>query len=181
MADAKKQLKELNDQIDALYKRLGRMDTPPVFKPAEIGAARREIKKLKEDLDEVNNSLSFISKSFRDSIAELSKQNTELGYAKRSLKNIEKIAREISYENSQGLLIDDKKLDNVIKSTQFNNMQKLEKEVGFKESVLDKKTNKKKPFFNLGPSNNWKNTLDLNLTNKIEKTFSKEMEELGYL
>ena len=78
-------------------------------------------------------------------------------------------------------LYDEKKLDNVIKSTQFNNMQKLEKEVGFKESVLDKKTNKKKPFFNLGPSNNWKNTLDLNLTNKIEKAFSKEMEELGYL
>ena len=69
MADAKKQLKELNDQIDALYKRLGRMDTPPIFKPAEIGAARREIQKLKVDLDEVNNSLSYISKSFRDSIA----------------------------------------------------------------------------------------------------------------
>ena len=46
MADAKKQLKELNDQIDALYKRLGRMDTPPIFKATEIGAARREIQKL---------------------------------------------------------------------------------------------------------------------------------------
>ncbi len=119
MADAKKQLKELNDQIDALYKRLGRMDTPPIFKPTEIGAARREIKKLKVDLDEVNNSLSFISKSFRDSIAELSKQNTELGYAKRSLKNIEKIARDISYENSQGLLIDDKKLDSLEKKAKL--------------------------------------------------------------
>ena len=119
MADAKKQLKELNDQIDALYKRLGRMDTPPIFKQAEIGAARREIQKLKVDLDEVNNSLSYISKSFRDSIAELSKQNTELGYAKRSLKNIEKIARDISYENQQGLLIDDKKLDGLEKKAKL--------------------------------------------------------------
>ena len=119
MADAKKQLKELNDQIDALYKRLGRMDTPPIFKPAQIGAARREIQKLKVDLDEVNNSLSYISKSFRDSIAELSKQNTELGYAKRSLKNIEKIARDISYENQQGLLIDDKKLDGLEKKAKL--------------------------------------------------------------
>ncbi len=119
MADAKKQLKDLNDQIDALYKRLGRIDTPPVFKPNEIGAARREIKKLKEDLDEVNNSLSFISKSFRDSIAELSKQNTELGFAKRSLKNIEKIARDISYENAQGILIDDKKLANLEKKAKL--------------------------------------------------------------
>ena len=119
MADAKKQLKELNDTIDSLYKKLGRMDTPPVFKPAEIGAARREIQKLKVDLDEVNNSLSYISKSFRDSIAELSTQNTELGYAKKSLKSIEKIARDISYENQQGILIDDKKLDSLEKKAKL--------------------------------------------------------------
>ncbi len=78
-------------------------------------------------------------------------------------------------------LYDEKKLDNVIKSTQFKNMQKLEKEIGFDESVMDKKTNKKIPFFNLGPSNDWRNKLDPNLANKIEKAFSKEMEELGYL
>jgi len=78
-------------------------------------------------------------------------------------------------------LYDDKKLDSVIKSTQFNNMKRLEKEIGFDESVMDKKTNKKIPFFNLGPSNDWRNKLDTNLVNKIEKAFSKEMEELGYL
>ena len=78
-------------------------------------------------------------------------------------------------------LYDEKKLDNVIKSTQFKNMQKLEKEIGFDESVMDKKTNKKIPFFNLGPSNDWRNKLDTNLANKIERAFSKEMEELGYL
>ena len=119
MADAKKQLKELNDQIDALYKRLGRMDTPPIFKATEIGAARREIQKLKVDLDEVNNSLSYISKSFRDSIAELSSQNTELGYAKKSLKSIEKISRDIAYENQQGLIIDDKKLASLEKKAKL--------------------------------------------------------------
>ena len=78
-------------------------------------------------------------------------------------------------------LYDEKKLDNVIKSTQFNNVKKLEKEIGFDESVMDKKTNKKILFFNLGPSNDWRNKLDPNLANKIEKAFSKEMEELGYL
>ena len=119
MADAKKQLKELNGQIDALYKRLGRMDTPPIFKAAEIGAARREIQKLKVDLDEVNNSLSYISKSFRDSIAELSSQNTELGYAKKSLKSIEKISLDIAYENQQGLIIDDKKLASLEKKAKL--------------------------------------------------------------
>ena len=117
--DAKKQIDELNEQIDSLYKRLGRMDTPPVFDNKQIGAARREIQKLKVDLDEVNSSLSYISKSFRDSIAELSKQNTELGYAKKSLKSIEKIARDIAYENQQGILIDDKKLDSLEKKAKL--------------------------------------------------------------
>ncbi len=69
--DPKKDLKtiqQLNAEIDALYKRLGRQDTPPIFDDQKIGAARREIKKLNEDLNEVNDSLSYISKSFRDSI-----------------------------------------------------------------------------------------------------------------
>lgn len=117
--DAKKQIDELNEQIDSLYKRLGRMDAPPIFDPKQIGAARREVKKLKVDLDEVNSSLSFISKSFRDSIAELSKQNTELGYAKKSLKSIEKISRDIAYENQQGILIDDKKLSSLEKKAKL--------------------------------------------------------------
>ena len=96
----------------------------------------------------------------------------------------EKLTEVFYFFQSLGMkksLYDDKKLDKVIKSTQFHNMQKLEKEIGFDESVTDKKTNKKIPFFNLGPSNNWKTTLDSSLTNKIEKAFSKEMQDLGYL
>ena len=96
----------------------------------------------------------------------------------------EKLIEVLNFFQTLGMnksLYDDKKLENVIKSTQFSNMQKLEKEIGFNESVIDKKTNKKKAFFNLGPSNNWKTTLDTKLTNKIEESFSKEMEELGYL
>ena len=44
-------IKELNKMIDQMYKKLGRRDTPPVFKASEISAARREIKKLDEDLN----------------------------------------------------------------------------------------------------------------------------------
>jgi hypothetical protein len=120
--DPKKDLKtiqQLNAEIDALYKRLGRQDTPPIFDDQKIGAARREIKKLNEDLNEVNDSLSYISKSFRDSIAELSKQNTELGYAKRSLRNIEATARSIAYENGKGLLIEGKTLASLEKKAKL--------------------------------------------------------------
>jgi len=45
--DSQKDLKtiqQLNAEIDSLYKRLGRQDTPPIFDAAKIGSARREIK-----------------------------------------------------------------------------------------------------------------------------------------
>ena len=44
-----------------------------------------------------------------------------------------------------------------------------------------KKQEKKIPFFNLGPKNDWKKKLDTNIAEKLEKAFKSEMEELGYL
>jgi hypothetical protein len=75
--------------------------------------------------DELNSELSYISKSFRDSVAELSKQNKELSNAKGALSSISKIAREIVYENSQGVLIEDKTLDKLEKKAklQFQSLQ----------------------------------------------------------
>ena len=77
--------------------------------------------------------------------------------------------------------LDKQKFENVIKTTSFENMQKLEKSFGFAEANLDKKTGKKIPFFYLGPKNNWKNILENSSIKKIEKEFEKEMIELGYL
>jgi uncharacterized protein YoxC len=75
--------------------------------------------------DDLNNELSFISKSFRDSVAELSKQNKELSNAKNALSSISKIAQEIVYENSQGVLIEGKTLDKLEKKAklQFQSLQ----------------------------------------------------------
>ena len=39
----------------------------------------------------------------------------------------------------------------------------------------------KKKFFNLGKENNWKELIDLGTKKEIEKSFEKEMKELGYL
>jgi hypothetical protein len=77
--------------------------------------------------------------------------------------------------------IDLKKVKNVILTTDFSKMKKLEEEKGFFESKIDKKTGKKIPFFNLGPKNDWKKTLNHNIKKKIEDKFQKEMEEIGYL
>ena len=79
------------------------------------------------------------------------------------------------------LEIDESKLKNVIKSTSFESMKNLEKEKSFPESKINQETGKKIPFFNLGPKNDWKRLLDLEIIKKIEKAFGKEMKELGYL
>jgi hypothetical protein len=83
--------------------------------------------------------------------------------------------------NNTKFELDKKKFDNVIKTTSFDAMQKLEKKIGFGEATIDEKTGERIPFFNLGPKNNWKETLNSKIRFRLEKAFKKEMEELGYL
>ena len=77
--------------------------------------------------------------------------------------------------------IDQAKFRNVIETTEFKKMQKLEQEKGFREAKTDPKTGEKIPFFNLGAENDWKKILDPEIKAKIEENFKKEMKELGYL
>ena len=83
--------------------------------------------------------------------------------------------------NNTKFELDKKKFDNMIKTTSFDAMQKLERKIGFGETIIDEKTGKRIPFFNLGPKNNWKETLNPEIRFRLEKAFKKEMEELGYL
>ena len=73
------------------------------------------------------------------------------------------------------------KLNKAIKSTDFKKVKNLEENETFYEAVLDAKTGKRKTFFNLGPSNNWRRLLDDKIKIKLEKAFEKEMIELEYL
>ncbi len=79
------------------------------------------------------------------------------------------------------LNINEEKLKNALQSTSFDKLSSLEKKIGFDESVYSKNTQKKIKFFNLGKKNKWKKMLDKNIAKNIKKTFSKEMNELGYL
>ena len=74
-----------------------------------------------------------------------------------------------------------KKLEKAIESTEFSKMKQLEKKTQFDESIIDPNTKQKKPFFNLGPKNDWRESLNNELRKKIETEFEKEMLELGYL
>jgi len=77
--------------------------------------------------------------------------------------------------------IDDRKVEKVIDETKFSKMKDLEKKVGFDEAKINDNTGKVVPFFNLGPKNNWKKNLDVDLSSKIEEVFREEMIELNYL
>ena len=83
--------------------------------------------------------------------------------------------------NKVDFVLDKKKFYNTLKSTNFENLQNLEKKYGFKESMKNKKTGKKIKFFNSGKNTNWENTLDNKLRIQIEEAFEKEMIELSYL
>ena len=73
------------------------------------------------------------------------------------------------------------KLNKIIKTTEFQKMKDLEAKQVFRESMIDNETGKKRPFFNLGPKNDWKKVLSDENREKIEKAFKEEMLELGYL
>ena len=71
--------------------------------------------------------------------------------------------------------IDDQKINDVIKDCSLKNLINLENKIGFKEKFS------KVNFFRKGETDEWKRELSLDLIKKIEKKFSSEMKDLGYL
>ncbi len=92
-----------------------------------------------------------------------------------------KILKFIANLSKIELKLDEKKLENSLKTTDFNYLQELEKKKSFPESMTDQTTGKKIKFFNLGPKNDWKELLSEEIKKKIEINFKKEMIELGYI
>ena len=77
--------------------------------------------------------------------------------------------------------VNKEKLQNSIETTNFTVLKNLEKSKGFDEAIYSSKEKRKKTFFNLGFNNRWKKLLPSEMIKKIEKTFSNEMKDLGYL
>ncbi len=73
---------------------------------------------------------------------------------------------------------DDNKIEKIIETTNFKELQKLEANGGFKEY---KDTKEKFNFFYKGPENNWGKDIDINIINQIEMKFKKTMKQLRYL
>ena len=67
-----------------------------------------------------------------------------------------------------------KKIKNIIKSTEFINLQKIEMGNGFSEKVHS-------PFFRIGKKNQWKKILNKKQILLIEKNLRHPMNELNYI
>ena len=98
--------------------------------------------------------------------------------------NKDKIFREIvkfiNELNKNSKEVDEKKFINSINSTTFVNMKNKERNEGFEESVISKKTGKKLNFFNLGFNNRWQKILSNDIKQKMNVNFKNELKELGY-
>ena len=56
----------------------------------------------------------------------------------------------------------------------------IKKKVGFEESIMSKKGDRKLKFFNLGKNNDWRKLLDKSTVLNIERIFEVTMRELNY-
>ena len=81
---------------------------------------------------------------------------------------------------NQKYVLDKLKIKNILKTTNFDYVQKLEKEGNFPEKAKHG-TIEGKTFFKYGPKENKKEILDKVLKEKIEHQLKKDMIELGYL
>ena len=72
-------------------------------------------------------------------------------------------------------------MQNAVSSTSFDNLRKNELKHGFSESIFSKQENKKIPFFNLGPSNEWSQILDKKFQDKILNSLEDNLKELSYI
>ena len=102
---------------------------------------------------------------------DLEKNRTEI------FKKIIFFVNEITENNQK---INEKKLSNSIKTTNFSNLKNKELNEGFEESVYSKNTGKKISFFNLGFNNRWQKKLPIDIKNKANKIFEKSLNELDY-
>ena len=71
-------------------------------------------------------------------------------------------------------------IDDAIKLSSFDKLEKMEQEHGFVESATNQDGTKQK-FFYLGAKNNWRKMLNKKLIEEINIEFENEMKELGYL
>jgi len=92
-------------------------------------------------------------------------------------KDVIEFINKISGNNEK---INKDKLKNAVNSTLFDKLKSSEEKNGFSEAITSKTSNKKIPFFYLGPKNDWRKILDDELKNKLNDIYKQNLIELSY-
>jgi hypothetical protein len=121
---ASEDLAKINKEIDSLRKELGKKPLQP-FKLEDLEKAKESLAGLSAELREMSSDLDYISKSFKDSVNELSKQNTYLSDAKSSLRGISSISEKILQYRKGETSLSEKELQNLQKQAKakFTSLQ----------------------------------------------------------
>ena len=82
----------------------------------------------------------------------------------------------IFLQNFLNFYLNEKKIDNCVKSTKLIKLKKLEEKIGFKEKSINNKN-----FFRKGIVDEWQQVLSKKQIKIIENSFKKEMFELQYI
>jgi len=169
---ASEDLKQINKEIDSIRKELGKNPLQP-FKLEDLEKAKESLAGLSVELREMSSDLDYISKSFKQSVNELSRQNIFLTDAKSSLRGISSISEKIlSYRRGE-ISLSEKQLKNLQQQAKakFDSLQNDIKSGELKGKNLDEANDallKKKLFNN-----------ELELTIDIQKQVNKEIGLLG--
>jgi hypothetical protein len=103
---------DINKQIGDLRKQLGQ-NPLSLFDQKDLEKAKLALSGLRNELREMNSDLNYIAQSFKDSVAELSKQNAQLTIARNSLKGISNIARDLVDYRKGEVDLSEKQLKNL--------------------------------------------------------------------
>jgi hypothetical protein len=103
----------LNQEIADLRRQLGDRPLTP-FKPEDLNKALLTVKALRQEFRESSGDLDYISKSFKDTVNEMSKQNIYFNSAKKSINSISDIARQLN---------DYRRGENSLSEKQLKNLQ----------------------------------------------------------
>ena len=100
---------------------------------------------------------------------------------KNTYKTFEELVTFINSLSNIKKKISKKIIQNCIESTSLEKLKQKEKISGFSESITSNFSNKKIDFFHLGPKNKWEKILPIELHEKINKTFEKDLKFFKYI
>ena len=100
-------IKKINAEIAKLRKEMGSNPIKP-FDQKDLTAAKYTLEGIRAEVREMGSDLDYISKSFKDSVNELSRQNEYLKNSKKALSSIADISRKITdYRRGESSLSQD--------------------------------------------------------------------------